>query len=173
MELVEGRVHVAEEAPAAVTAFADVDAVLTELAAVGEEFGATIQALDARYTAGRTHLERAVELATRAHERDDAIARDLAVEILLYAAGRRQIERALEMGIKRGRTPAVVVVDGGDEAAAKDAVAGIMEPYDALAARDTERIREFFDVSDQELAATHADLEEIVCERVALLVVEK
>lgn len=173
MELVEGRVHVGVEAPAGVPAFDDVDALVARLDAIGEEHGTAIQALDARYVAGRDHLELAVELAGRARDRDDAIARDRAVEILLYAAGRRQIERALEMGVSEGATAVVVAVDGGDERAGADAVAALVEPTDALEGGDPPRIRAYFDVGERELAATEASLEALVCERVALLVVEK
>jgi KEOPS complex subunit Cgi121 len=40
-------------------------------------------------------------------------------------------------------------------------------------ASDSELIREFFEVTDAEVAATDATLEDLVIERVSLLVVEK
>jgi KEOPS complex subunit Cgi121 len=168
----------------------DVEAFVDRLDAIGDEHGVAVQAIDARYVAGRRHLERAVELATRERGRGAAIARDPGVELLLYAAGRRQIDRALEMGVDEGESPVVVVVadvDGGaagkddeadgngDEDAAADAVAAL-DPFDSgvdTDAGDRERIREFFDIGERELAATDATLEELVCERVALLVVER
>lgn len=173
MEHVEGFVHVDAQAPETVPAFEDVDAFVDRLDATAAGHGASVQVLDARYVAGRDHVESAVDHARRAHDRGDAIARDLGVEILLYAAGRRQIERALEMGIGTGRTPVVVPVVGGDERAAADAVAGLVEPADTLQRGEPECIRRFFDVGDLELAATAAPLEALVCERVALLAVEK
>ena len=136
-----------------------------------------VQAFDARYVAGRDHLERAVELANRAVSRGENVARDRAVEILLYAAGRRQIHRALEMGVDEGRAPVVVVVDCGDDAAAEsatvDRVRAELEPATTLDRCDENRVRTFFDVGDAELAAADADLADLVCERVALLVVER
>ena len=84
------------EATATVT---DLDAFLDRLGAIGRDHGVTVQAFDARYVVGRDHLARAVALADRAIARDENIARERAVEILLYAAGRRQIDRALEMGV--------------------------------------------------------------------------
>jgi len=173
MELVEGRAHVGVEAPDAAESLPDVDAFVSRLGEVGAAHGATVQAFDARYVAGRSHLERAVALATRARERGDAIADDPAVEVLLYAAGRRQINRALEMGVDAGETPVVVTVDGGDEAAAADAVRDLLDPAETLGFGERDRIREFFDVSLRELRATEASLEDLVCERVALLVVER
>ena len=83
MELVTGRATVA-----------DLDAFVADLQAVGREHGATVQAFDARYVVDRTHLERALELAHRAIDREEAIAEDRAMEVLCYAAGTRQIERA-------------------------------------------------------------------------------
>jgi KEOPS complex subunit Cgi121 len=173
MELVEGRAVVGVDADGAAEPFPDVEAFVTRLGEIREVHGAAVQAVDARYVAGRAHLERAVALATRAHERADAIADDRAVEILLYAAGRRQINRALELGVGEGETPVVVVVDGGDEAAAAEAVRELLAPAEALDAGERDRIREFFDVSLRELEATDASLEDLICERVALLVVER
>jgi KEOPS complex subunit Cgi121 len=151
----------------------DVDTFVARLAGIGEEYGATVQAFDARYVVDRTHLERAVELADRAAERGEPIARDRAVEILLYAAGRRQIDRALEMGVSAGECPVVAVVDGGDEAGAADALRELLDPAGTLGAYDPDRVRAFFDVSKAEVAATSGVIADLVRERVALLPVEK
>jgi KEOPS complex subunit Cgi121 len=161
----------------------DADRLLEALRAVGEDHGVTVQAFDARLVADDEQLRRAVALADRARERGEAIARDRAVEILLYAAGRRQIERALEMGIDDGG-PAVVLVDDpdgeGDGPTATEgaAVAAIGELGEFTAAADGAGPDEaalcaFFGVSDRERAATDADLAALVRERVALLVVER
>jgi KEOPS complex subunit Cgi121 len=170
MWLVEGVLTVGGEA------FPDVDAFLDRLGAVADEHDGTVQAFDARYVVSRRHLERAVDLADRARDRGEAIARDRGVEIMLYAAGRRQINRALEMGVGDGETPAVVLVDGGDgdaESAAARAVADLLEPAETLGAYDAARVRSFFDVGQAELDATNGGLEGLVLERVALLVVER
>ncbi|MFC3959669.1 KEOPS complex subunit Cgi121 [Halovivax cerinus] len=153
----------------------DLDAFLGTIDTIGDRHGATIQAFDADYVAGRRHLVRAVEAAERAVANDDAIARDPAVEILLYAAGRRQIDRALEMGVDEGEGPAVIVVSGGDESAA---VADLhtelaLEDGAVLGARDDATLRAFFDITEREEAATDASVQELVCERVALLAVVK
>jgi KEOPS complex subunit Cgi121 len=156
-----------------VVTVADVDAFVARLGEIGEEHGAAVQAFDARYVVGREHLERAVDLANRAAERGDAIARERAVEILLYAAGRRQINRALEVGVSEGGCPAVVVVDGGEEVGAAEAVRDLLEPAETLGEYDRERVMAFFEVSERELAATAGTLADLVCERVALLTVQK
>ncbi|GAB3042118.1 KEOPS complex subunit Cgi121 [Natronobiforma cellulositropha] len=153
----------------------DLDAFIETLAAVGEAYDTTVQAFDARYVAGPAHLERAVALADRALARGENVARERAVEILLYAAGRRQIDRALEMGVSEGRTPAAILLSGGDEAGARDALetALSLESDAPFAHTDETRLCSFFEITAAERTATDATLEELVCERVALLEVEK
>ncbi|WP_207586477.1 KEOPS complex subunit Cgi121 [Halomontanus rarus] len=165
---------------------ADLDAFVAHLGELGERHGVTIQAFDARYVAGRDHLERAVELADRAIGRGENVARDRAVEILLYAAGRRQITRALEMGVSEGRNQAVILVDSGTDGESRDEdaetaalealeeeLSGSLTPEPTLETVDERRLCEFFEITDAEREATDASLEELVCERVALLEVEK
>ena len=170
MCLVEGRADVE-----------DLDAFLDRLGEIGERFDCAVQAFAADLVVGRDHLRVAVERATRAFDRGENVARDPAVEILLYAAGRRQINRALRMGVEEGEHDVVVAVHGlepnADEAAAADAVRDLLAATDTDAAStdriDREAVREFFDVGDAELSATDANLADLVCERVALLDVEK
>jgi KEOPS complex subunit Cgi121 len=180
MEIVEGRAEID-----------DVREFVGELGAIGDEYGLTVQAFDARYVADAAHLRRAVDLAVRERERGDGIADDAGVEILLYAAGRRQIDRALEMGVSEGSCPvAAVAVDTADhewaadptgerdrpasdrerEAAAE--MGGLLEPAGTLD-HDGERLRSYFDVTDRELAATEGTLSDLVRERAALLVVDR
>jgi KEOPS complex subunit Cgi121 len=159
----------------------DVDTFVERLREIGAEYGVAVQAFDARYVVDRAHLDRAVALANRAFDRGENVARDRAVELLLFAAGRRQINRALEMGVKEGEVPAVVVIDDGSgpeetttpEADAATAVRGLLDPAETLGQYDSERVRAFFEVTDAELAATDADLSALVRERVAMLVVER
>lgn len=167
------------------TTVADVDEFLAFLDAVADEHDCVVQAFDPRYVVDEAHLEAAVDRAARAWRRDDAIARDPGVEVLLYAAGRRQISRALELGVSEGDdVPVVAVVVGafpddpfatGDrEAAAADALAAAWTADEVLeSVTDEARLCEFFEIPDAERAATDASLSELVRERVSLLVVEK
>jgi KEOPS complex subunit Cgi121 len=79
------------------------------------------------------------------------------------------------MGVDEGETPVVVVVDGGNEATAADAVAALpgVTPAETLGDFDADRVRAFFEVSEAELAAVDGTLADVVLERVALLDVEK
>ncbi|MFB6146153.1 MAG: KEOPS complex subunit Cgi121 [Halobacteriaceae archaeon] len=164
----------------------DLDALVEDLRAVGDRHGVVVQAVDATLVADRDHLAAACEGAARAIDRGEAVARDPSIELLLYAAGRRQIDRAMEMGLSTGETPAAVVVDAataraadpeaaGDEAAAAEAVRALdrVHPEPTLDRTDETAVRDFFDVSEAELAATDAGLAALVRERVALLDVEK
>jgi KEOPS complex subunit Cgi121 len=154
----------------------DVEAFLADLDGVATTHGATVQGFDARYVVSREHLARAVELADRAIDRDEAVARDRGVEILLYAAGRRQIDRALTMGVSEGSDRSVIVlVDGGTEDAAARAVESLpsLTGTETLGEFDPDRVRSFFGIDDRELAAADGTLADLVLERVALLDVEK
>jgi len=170
MRVVDGRAEIA-----------DLDDFLDQLGAIGDKYDCAIQAFDAELVVGEGHLRAAVEHADRAYDRDENVAREPAVEILLYAAGRRQINRALRMGVDEGDAPVAVVVhgldDGSDEAAAAEAVRELLASTDRDAASaeriDGEAVRAFFDVTDAERAATDATLADLVRERVALLDVEK
>ena len=169
MKIVEGRVRIGDgNGPGA---FASVEAFVGELAEVAESTDSVVQAFDGRYVAGREHLQSAVDHARRAIDRGENVADDPAVEILLYAAGRRQIDQAMEMGVDTGEGTVIVVLDGGDEAAGAEAVARLLD--DGPVEPDPDRIRSYFSITDAELEATDADLETLVCERVALLDVEK
>lgn len=160
MRLLEGRASID-----------DVDAFVARLGEIETEYGATVQAFDARYVVDRAHLERALALADRAIERGENVARERGVEILLYAAGRRQIDQALELGVNEGEIETVVLVDGDQRAV--EAVQTMLKPASTLGAYDESRVRSYFDISETELAATDATLSDLVRERVALLDIEK
>lgn len=175
----------------------DLDSFVARLGEIGADHGVTIQAFDARYVADRDHLERAVELADRAIDRGENVARDRAVEILLYATGRRQIDRALEMGVSEGETTAVLLIDADPaetgeatsddagicqrETAALEEVTALEVVTDASPLDDGEPLESgdetvlsaFFEITDAEREATDATLGALVRERVALLEVEK
>ncbi|MES3160131.1 MAG: KEOPS complex subunit Cgi121 [Halorubrum sp.] len=167
-----------------VAAVDDLDDFLTVLDAVGHETNAVVQAFDADYVVDAVHLRRATRLAARAIARGEAVARDPGVEILLYAAGRRQIDRALRLGVSPGENQVVfVVADFGDVPnadrssadldAAVERLTAAVTPEATLGSFDQSAVREYYDVSDSELAATLGGLPDVVHERVALLDVEK
>lgn len=164
----------------------DLDAFLASLESIREETGAVVQAFDADRVVDAAHLRLATRLAVRSIARGEAVARDPAVEILVYAAGRRQIDRALDLGVSPGeRRAALVVADLGDVAGAnrpaadlETAVASVEDllsggPEPTLGEFDDGAVRDYYGVTDRELDATDGDLADVVHERVALLDVEK
>jgi len=177
MEVVEG-----------VAAIDDVGAFVEQLVEIADSHGVTAQAFDARYVVDRAHLRRAVDNATRAMDRDEMIADDRGVEILLYAAGRRQINRAFEMGVSTGECPVVVCVvdcdehDWGEDGSAESTeseraaaaeIEGLVDSEGVLGEYDRESVCEFFEITETELDATKGGISDLVRERVALLVVER
>lgn len=171
MRLAEGRAEIG-----------DLDAFLDSLGEIGDRFDCAIQAFDADYVVGPDHLRAAAERADRAFDREENVARERAVEMLLYAAGRRQIKRALRMGVSEGENRVAVAVHSptGDDAAEREAASAVRDLLDAADSDaasadriDAEAVREFFDVTEAELDATDATLADLVRERVALLDVEK
>lgn len=169
----------------------DLDAFLSALDEIAAETGAVVQAFDADLVVSAAHLREATRLAARAIARDDAVARDPGVEVMLYAAGSRQIDRAFALGVEEGEHGVVVLVadfegvSGADRPAA-DLDTAAASVADLLASGtdpggnrefdpsfDAERVREFYGIGDREVAATAGSLADIVRERVALLDVEK
>ena len=162
----------------------DLDAFLAELEAIAAETGAVVQAVDADRVVDGDHLRLATRLAARAGGRGEAVARDPAVAVLLYAAVRRQIDQALTLGVETGeQRVGFVVADFGDvpgaarseaslEAAVR-AVERLCEPAPVLGSFDEAAVRSYYEVTDRELEAVAGDLSSLVHERVALLDVEK
>ena len=146
-----------------------VDGFLDELRAIETATACTVQAFDARYVASPEHLRRAVTLADRAIEREEAIARDRGIEITLYAAGRRQIDDALEIGVSEG-TNAVAVVVAAEPASARG------EPDPGTAEQSDPDTAEQGATADEQVAATNEQVatadEQTAAERVASLLTD-
>jgi len=169
----------------------DLDAFLSALDEIAAETGAVVQAFDdADFVVSAAHLREATRLAARAIARDDAVARDPGVEILLYAAGTPDRPRARARSLGGEQRAVVLVTDFGrvpgadrpdadlDAAAAsvRDllvSTAGSADTEEFEPAFDSEQVQEFYDIGDREIAATIGGVAEIVRERVALLDVEK
>lgn len=151
-----------------------IDPLLTALDQISTDHECLIQAVDARYLAGRVHAQTAVRHARRAIDHDDTIATDPNLEVLLYVAATRQIDDAFICGISPDTSQAVIVIDGGDETAAAAAVTDLqalaVDPGIELG--DPAVLADWFEITDRERAATAASLEQLVCERVALLAVD-
>lgn len=151
----------------------DTDTFLEDLRSIANEHGAVLQALNSAYVAGEKHLARAVSLSQRSRQRGEAIASDAGLEFLLYAAGTRQIEQALQFGVSEGKQSVVIVIVGGNETEAAKDVKAVLDPRSELPAPCVDSICEWFEITEQERSATTASLEALVCERVALLTINR
>ena len=149
-----------------------VESFISEIQTLGDEHGSLIQAIDPTYCAGTGHLETAFAKAAHARETGEAIADDPALEVLLYVAGTRQIEQALTIGPSSVDDPVLVVWHEGDEVAVREEMESTLGSVRETWTPDSDRIAEWFDISEQERNATTASLEELVIERVALLVLD-
>ena len=129
--------------------------------------------LDANYVVDRGHVEFALKKALKAWREGRRVAKTLSMEILLYCAGRRQISDAVEVGLKEGRNEVVVVLE--EECLEKLRRLGFEErPVLKLDDAKIERIKKFFDISDEELRIAGVEkLSLLVRERIALFDVFK
>lgn len=152
----------------------DTSSFLDNLIAIATEHECVIQSFDARYIAGKSHLTLATEYSKRAFEREDSIAKNPAVELLLYASGRRQINRAMEMCITPETTGIVIVIYGEKEATSSNLLRELILPSDVIEpTKNIELLCTFFDITPAELEVSSADIESLVLERVALLNLSK
>lgn len=152
----------------------DLDAFLSALDRIGAEYDCLIQAVDIRYLAGQEHAKTAVRHARRAIDNDDTIADDPDLEVLLYITGTRQIDDAFACGVREGQSSVAIIVDGAEE---KNAVAAVsnrseLSPDTDAELGDPTLLADWFDITDTEQTATDASLEQLVCERVALLAID-
>lgn len=151
-----------------------IDPILTALDRIGTDYECLIQAVDTRYLAGRLHAQTAVRHARRAIDQGDTIATDPNLEVLLYIAATRQIDEAFTCGISQETSQAAIVIDGGDETAAAADVTDLqgLSVDPSIELGDPTILADWFDIADRERSATAASLEQLVCERVALLAVD-
>lgn len=156
----------------------ETDAFLDSIDEIRDRHGVAAQAFDARYVVSELHLKEAVDKAKRSFERDENVADNLSMEILLYAAGTRQIDVATRMGLRLGEHDAVFVVEGKDdekaEKEAADEIRSMTYEPDEFVYGEGERLLDFFGLTDEEVDAVGEDrIEYLVLERVALLDVNK
>lgn len=128
---------------------------------------ATVQAFDPRAVYGAGHLEAAARRALRAHAEGRATARDLAVEIALYAAGTTQIDDSLAtVGVPAEDDALVLAAVGPERKAAIEAILERLglEPDDAVVTEDEAAL--------DRLGIPKAARDAVDEDEVALLVVE-
>ena len=154
----------------------DVESFLKMLGEVAKKHNVIIQVLDADQIANKEHLHFAVEKAKKAMHEGRNIAKDLGIEILLYASGKRQIERAMSMGVHSGKNDVAIVVIGDDTTGAITEMKAIVHEAPVLdyTERKKRKLIKTFGITEAEIRAVGEDkIPELVLERVALLDVMK
>ncbi len=154
----------------------DVADFIKMLNEVAKKHHVVVQALDANRIASREHLLLAVEKAKRAMREGRNIAKELGIEILLYASGKRQIEQAMSMGVHSGKNYVAIVIIGDDTTGASSELKAIIQESPVLAYTKSKKRKlvKAFDITEAEISAVGDDkIPELVLERVALLDVIK
>lgn len=161
-----------EEKYLIIPAYAEVENPGTTLARINriaEETGSVIVLFDAEKVAGTAHIRSAADHAVRAFENGRAVARTLAMEMLLYASGQRQCSLAPRFGLHEGPNHLYILIYNGDWNTAADAVLRIVQAAPVPTASH-ELLMQEFGITPEEISVVGSDrIEELVIERVALL----
>jgi len=165
----------------------DVPLFLKKLDDIGRKTGYHIVLLRRYYIAGQHHIETAIKHAIRSFY-TKPIAKTLEIEILLFIAATRQTGRINQFGVQEGENECYICLI---PRITEDQI----KPWDLLQeleinietrmnpeykiSNDIDNIRlaffmDQYDITPEELAVTQESrLEDLVCERVALLSIEK
>jgi len=94
----------------------NIDLFLEKVNNFSKEKNIIVQSFDAEYIYDKNHLLSAYKHAKRAFENKTNTCNTLDMEILLYASGERQLKIAIpKMGVKKGDSSIVFVIEGGTE----------------------------------------------------------
>ena len=154
----------------------DVENFLKMLSEVSKKYRVIIQVLDADRIASKEHINFAVEKAKKAMHEGRNIAKDLGIEILLYASGKRQIEQAMSMGVHHGKNSVAIVIMGDDTKGAGSEMKTVIHEAPVLDYTECKKRKliKTFDITEAEIRAVGEDkIPELILERVALLDVMK
>lgn len=129
-----------------------------------------IQLMDAKAIAGKKHLEHGVIQAINAFEREENLAKDLGIEILLRTSGQRQISKAFNiLGLKEESMDiAVVLINCLNETV--DSLNDMFDRNDGVLEADESILKEIYDIDEKELKIIH--IEDILIDKTTKLIVE-
>ncbi len=148
------------------------EAIIDAIDAAIADRDAVVQSFDPAAVYGQRHLEAAARRALRAHADDRATARELGVEIALYAAGTTQIDEAFAtVGVPVEAEALVLCGVGPDREAAVEAVLDTLDldRDDAVVGEDVEALDRLGIAEAARRAVPPDELSLLVLEHVALL----
>ncbi|WP_409200901.1 KEOPS complex subunit Cgi121 [Methanobrevibacter sp. DSM 116169] len=129
-----------------------------------------IQFLDANHIAGQKHIRHGVFQAINAFNREENIANDLSVEIVLRSSAQRQISKAFEiLGVKKGKMDlCIVMMNCSNEI--YDQLSTMYERDDNVLLKDSSKLLKVYDISSEELSIM--DIEDILIDKITKLNVD-
>ena len=150
---------------------ANIDSVgstLKQMESIKKE-GEIIQLLNADAVASRNHISHGVNQAMLAFERNENIANDLGVEIVLRCSAQRQISKAFKiLGLSEGEMNLCAVLLNCEDH--EKELESVFTRDDGVLAGDDDRLREIYKISDAE--AENMSVEDIIIDRITRLTVD-
>lgn len=131
--------------------------------------GEIIQLLNADSIASRNHVIHGVNQAFLAFDRDENLAKDISVEIVLRCSAQRQISKAFKiLGLKEGdMNLCAILVNCRDYS---NELSSIFTRDDSVLDGGDEKLMDVYGISDAELQ--NLSVEEIIIDRITKLTVD-
>lgn len=141
---------------------------LDEINSIGDD-GEIIQLLNADSIASRNHVIHGVNQAFLAFDRDENLAKDISVEIVLRCSAQRQISKAFKiLGLKEGdMNLCAILVNCRDYS---NELSSIFTRDDSVLDGSDEKLMDVYGISDAELQ--NLSVEEIIIDRITKLTVD-
>lgn len=131
--------------------------------------GEIIQLLNADSIASTNHVLHGVNQAFLAFDRDENLAKDISVEIVLRCSAQRQISKAFKiLGLREGKMNLCAVLINCSDYTEK--LSSLFTLDDNVLIADDEKLVETYNISNQELE--NLSVEEIIIDRITKLTVD-
>ena len=131
--------------------------------------GEIIQLLNADNIVSKNHVLHGVNQAFLAFERNENLAKDISVEIVLRCSAQRQISKAFKiLGLKKGEMNLCCVLINCKDYA--DELSSMFTPDDSVLNSCDENIIDIYKISEDELE--NLSIEEIIIDRITKLTVD-
>lgn len=133
-----------------------------------KEDGEIIQLLNADSIVSKNHVIHGVNQAILAFDRDENLAKDLSVEIVLRCSAQRQISKAFKLlGLKEGNMNLCAILINSKNQTSK--LSEIFSLDNDVFIPDEEKLIKIYDISDEEMK--NMSLEDIIIDRITKLTV--
>ncbi len=128
-----------------------------------------IQVMNADFIVSKNHIIHAVNQAYLAFSRDENLANDISVEIVLRCSAQRQISKAFKiLGLKEGEMRLCVVLINSNDYTVE--LSSIFTLDDSAFIADNEKLIETYGISDAEIE--NMSVEDIIIDRITKLTVD-